>query len=215
MGDIGSAIKYLYSQFILRDVLSFITPGAIVVLTAFLLFLPKPILGPGLEKLFIYSTSMHWLLYIPLFGGFYMVGFAVQCFGEIWDIIRFTPKGQGSWCQRFKIFWFKWADSGKNKEWWWHEDHKRFADFFEATEKNGGIRQGRERMVVLKQMCANGFLAISMAVFLLCISLFQLSLWLILIVAIPLLASLFWGYRVHVLRQNTRETIAIDRKKES
>ena len=31
MGDIGSAIKYLYSQFILRDVLSFVTPGAIVV----------------------------------------------------------------------------------------------------------------------------------------------------------------------------------------
>ena len=52
----GDAIKYLYSQFILRDVLSFVTPGAIVVLTAFSLFLPG-YLTQRLELLFEFSNQ--------------------------------------------------------------------------------------------------------------------------------------------------------------
>jgi hypothetical protein len=201
MGDIGSAVKYLYSQFVLRDVLSFVTPGAIVVWIALSLFYPELLKQP-----------IHWLLYIPIFGIFYMVGFAVQCFGEIFDIIRFTPKGHGGWCQRFKIFGFNWANPDNI---WWQEDHERFADFFEATDRNEEAQQGRERMVVLKQMCANGFLASAIAGTFLAVNhcpwtyvnLCWVSLW-----AFLLTASLFWGYRVHVLRQYTRETIAINRR---
>ena len=81
MGDIGNTIKYLYEKFILRDLLSFITPGAIIILIAFLLFLPEPSLSQRLDTVLKYSGDMHWLLYIPLFGLFYIVGFAVQCFG--------------------------------------------------------------------------------------------------------------------------------------
>ena len=83
MRDFGNVIKDLYEKFILRDILSFVTPGAIVVLTAFVLFIQEPTLRDNLEKFFEYSRSMHWLLYIPLFGVFYTVGFAIQCFGEI------------------------------------------------------------------------------------------------------------------------------------
>lgn len=217
----GDALKYLYSQFILRDVLSFITPGAIVVLTAFLLLMPEQCLSQRLDTLFKYSRDMHWLLYIPLFGVFYIVGFAVQCFGEIIDIIRFTPGGRGSWSQRLNIFCCKWnrdyenagKPNNKSNIWWWN-DHERDADFFEATERNEGAQQGRERLVVLQQMCANGFLAIVTAVFLSAINIFNWSLWLILIVAIPISASLFWGYRIHVLRRFTRETIAINRRRD-
>ena len=60
----GDVIKNLYDKFIMRDLLSFITPGAVVVLTAFLLLLPEQCLSQRLDTLFKYSHDMHWLLYI-------------------------------------------------------------------------------------------------------------------------------------------------------
>ena len=68
MADFGYAIQYLYRQFILRDVLSSITPGAIVVSTAFLILLPESTLKGSLEELFKYNsqddneTSQHFYL---------------------------------------------------------------------------------------------------------------------------------------------------------
>ncbi len=212
----ANAIKYLYSQFILRDVLSFITPGAIVVLTAFLLLLPEPCLSQRLDKLFEYSRYIHWLLYIPLFGIFYMVGFAIQCFGEFIGFIRIHRIARSCWCQRFKVFGCNWAckrhKKDKNRCYepdfiWWKEAHKAVVEFYERTSDKDWARQQDERLVVLKQMCGNGFLAIAIAAFLLGIS-FIPWLWLklplrIILVLLPLVASLFWGYRVHVLRQDT------------
>jgi len=58
VGDIGSAVNNLYRQFILRDVLSFITPGAIIVLMAFLLFLTEHSLAERMATLFDKSKSM-------------------------------------------------------------------------------------------------------------------------------------------------------------
>ncbi len=224
MGDIGSAIKYLYSQFILRDVLSFIMPGAIVVLTAFLLFLPETCLTQRLGTLFRFSRDMHWLLYIPLFGVFYVVGFALQCLGELFGFVRFSPYAEKNRSKRWNMFrpsWDKNYDKPKKSNMWWWDEHKKHADFFHAikgdTKDNADLRQGHERLVVMKQMCANGFLAIVIAGFLLAISYIPL-LWVklllsITLVVVPLLASLFWGHRVYVLRQYTRERITVDRKK--
>jgi len=217
MGDIGNAIKYLYSQFILRDVLSFITPGAIVVLTAFMLYMPEPRLNTLLD----YSTSMHWLLYISLFGLFYIVGFAVQCFGEMFGCITYTPYAEKSWGKRFRILWRNWDNDYENVDkpgnksniWWWRES-KELAAFWEAIKGDEQVRQGHERLVVLKQMCANNFIAIIIAVFFLIIDCLDWSPWLMLIVAIPLLASLFWGHRVHLLKQYTRERVSMERRQE-
>ena len=205
MGDFGSAIRYLYREFILRDILSFVTPGAIIALTALLVFIQEPTLKESLEKLFKYSTSIHWLLYIPLFGLFYVVGFAVQCLGEIFDIVRFTPTAQGRWSQRFKIFLCNWANPDNI---WWKEAHEELTNFGKATQGSEGEwpRQQHERLVILKQMCANSFLSIFIAATLIifnhfCIQICYLS-WFS-FVAFLLTASLFWGYRIHVLRQDT------------
>ncbi len=205
MTDFGNAIKYLYREFILRDILSFVTPGAIIIVTASVLLIPEPTLKDSLERLFGYSRSMYWLLYIPLFGLFFMVGFAVQCFGEIFDIIRFTPNDQGCWRQRFNIFWCKWAKDSNNI--WWGQAHERFATLHEAIKDDETAWHGRERLVVLKQMCGNGFLAILIAGLLILVHQCwpQVWLWFLLTVAFLLLVSLFWGFRVHVLRQYTRE----------
>ncbi len=139
MGDIGSAIKYLYQQFILRDLLSFITPGAIVVLTAFVLFLPGSCLTQRLDTLFNYSTSMHWLLYIPLFGLFFIVGFAVQCFGEIIGFIRIHRIAKSCCNQRRRIFKCNW-DNESNI--WWKQAHRDVVRPLTNTQ-NGLKENGR------------------------------------------------------------------------
>ena len=222
MGDFGNAIKYLYSQFILRDVLSFITPGAIIVLSVFVLFLPEYSLVQRLDKLFEYSQSIHWLLYIPLFGVFYIVGFAIQCFGEITGLVRSHRIAKSSCCQRFKVFGCNWAckqeKQGESNECdfpdfiWWKEAHKEVVKFNKETQDEGKkwawLRH--ERLVVLKQMCANGFLAMLIAVVVLAVHVAfpHFENWRMIVVVgltVILLPSLFWGYRVHELRLDTMD----------
>ncbi len=222
MAGFGDAIKYLYGKFILRDVLSFVTPGAIVVFTVLFLFFSKPTEVFG----FVHT---YWPLYIPLFGLFFMVGFVVQCLGEIFDIIRFGPRDQGTWGQRFGIFWSNWADE---RNIWWKEVHKNnvaFAKYIHSDEWAEQQRerlvewaeQQQERLVVLKQMCANGAFAIAISAFLILINLWSHQAYIVLfsIVAFLLLLSLFWGYRIHELRLDTMERairgLPINGKKES
>ncbi len=203
MEGLGNAIKYLYRAFILRDVLSFVTPGAIIVLTALFLFFPE-----------LLSRSIHWLLYIPLFGLFFMVGFAVQCLGEFIGFIHFCPPDKSYWDfhKRLKILWCGWATDKDNM--WWVKYYKEMeVKFRQAIRENTDkeeIRQERERLVVLKQMCGNGFFAVAFAGIIFLINALNASPWYLLIVGIPLVLSLFWGHRVHVLRQYAREKVIMD-----
>ena len=82
MSDIVDGIKDFYDHFIMRDLLSFVTPGAIIVISILLL---KYDFSHILDS----SKSIPILVYIPIFGLFFMVGFAVQVFGaEILKIIQ-------------------------------------------------------------------------------------------------------------------------------
>jgi hypothetical protein len=215
----GDAIKYLYSQFILRDVLSFITPGAIVTIAALLLFLHP-------HEIIYLSRSIHWIIYIPIFGVFYMVGFAIQCLGDLIGFIRFTPYGEDkrSFGRRRGIFSCKYV-TNRESIIWWQEEEKELSKFYDKvdkeidknTGKGEGIKQGHERMVVMKQMCANGFMAIFIAIIFILVYFYCPWIWINItlgvLLAIVLLGSLFWGYRVHMLKQNTRETIFMKRRK--
>ncbi len=223
MGGFGDAIKYLYDKFILRDVLSFVTPGAIVVLTAFVL-----LKEPSLYEFVRYSRELHWLLYIPLFGIFFLVGFAVQCLGEMFGFVRFSPYYEKSWGKRWSIFlcgYDKNYEAPEQSNMWWWQAHKEWDKFFYAirpTKYNEGIQQGHERLVVFKQMCANSFVAITIASILIVVETFlpeqKFTLTLlgrnftmlkvvIFILTVLFLASLFWGHRVYMLLQYTREKI--------
>ena len=74
-----------------------------------------------------------------------------------------------------------------------------------------GMRQGRERLVIFKQMCANGFLAGVISTIFIAVNFCPwqyANLLIVSLVASLLLASLFWGHRVHGLLQYTRERIA-------
>jgi len=210
MGGFGDTIKYLYEKFILRDLLSFITPGAIVVLTAFVLFLPEPCLSQRLDTLFEYSREMHWLLYIPLFGLFFMVGFAIQCFGEMMGYIHTSRKYVSCCRQRCKIFYFrKWRTDDNDSIIWWVEAHKEDVEFNKHIEtyNKKWAQQQDERLVVLMQMCINSFQAIIVAVIFLIVDYYcrwnYANVFIVSLTSVLILLSLFWGYRVHLLRQDT------------
>jgi len=205
MGDIGSAIKYLYSQFILRDVLSSITPGAIVVLTALLLFLPEPCLTQRLETLFRYSTSIQWLLYIPLFGLFYVIGFAVECSERLLGCIRLHTFDNPSFKQRLSIFCGNWR---KNPD-IYKVFRERAIEFLWLSSDHDWAGQNYERLIVLKQMCANNFGAIIISSIFLIVDTFctfkYANVSIIAVMTILLLVSLFWGYRDFTIEVTTME----------
>jgi hypothetical protein len=201
MAGFGDALKYLYEKFILRDVLSFVTPGAIIVLTSLFLFYPN-----------LLSRNIPWPFYIPLFGVLFLIGFATQCFGEFVGLIYFSPpdKFPWPWHQRLKILSTRWTE-GKDEVWWinYYRWRTQFLDAAKGSERE---EQNRERQIVLKQMCANGLLASVIAAVLFLANHFSAlsSLILFYVIAILLLLSLFWGHRVHVLRQYATEKVTID-----
>lgn len=208
MGDVADTIKYLYEKFILRDVLSFVTPGALVVLTAFL-FIPDPTVGGRFQRLISDLQQISWVFYILLFGLFFAVGFAIQCLGEFFGIVYFTPRGQSTWSQRLSIFSTQRVLAAQS--WWWAEDDEQIVKFHEEKDSNYArcewAIQWRERRVITKQLCANNFLAIAIIAIIIGINQFTqiqtFSFAFVSVLVFVLLFSLYWGYRVQVLRQDT------------
>ena len=202
----GEAIKYLYSQFILRDVLSFITPGAIVLLSATHVF----------NKSFE-SLSIHWLFYVPLFGLAFVTGFAIQCLGEIIGVVSFRPNIKITCADKMKIIFCRWREPEDTRCKWndpenplgMKKAYEEDQDFWKAIGKDDDKRQGRERVVILTQMCIN--ISISLVIAVIPFAIHQWSILasqiLAYIVFSILILSLFWGHRVHVLRRFNREEV--------
>jgi hypothetical protein len=89
MQGIAEAIKYLYQQWILRDIVAYVTPGTI--------------LGACLLKIFLHGGSVldfvrgiPAIAYVPIYGLLFATGLAVQNFGEkvgvLWDHQRDLPR---------------------------------------------------------------------------------------------------------------------------
>jgi hypothetical protein len=103
MSDLSDTIKGFYSDFILRDLLSFVTPGAIV--TGAFIFMMSgffstfiPIQYSDLIPLIV-SGGILWRIFqmpiyvwILLFGLFYIIGIGVQHLGERTTLTQFPPK---------------------------------------------------------------------------------------------------------------------------
>jgi hypothetical protein len=197
----GEALKYLYDKFVIRDLLSFVTPGAIV-LWAVLYFYNRELL----------NTHTHWLIYIPIFGLIYVIGFAIQCFGEILDLVITQRLMPSSRYQRWGFFLCDWRNKADALQWWRKLYRTIITQNITIKRQDKEVRewasQDIERLVVLKQMCGNNFCAFILAAIAIGISyipIFELKISLLcLLIGLPLLASLFWGHRVHVLRHNDR-----------
>ena len=177
MSDISDTIKYLYREFILRDLLSFITPGAIIICAMLLL-------EWDLSQILTFTKLIPLVLYIPIFGAFFMVGFAIQCLGaEIFHVIKFHHR---------KID---------------KEHFTRLATFRSKADEKA--ERQHERFVILKQMCGNSAVAIFIASVLLVIKRWIPCVvpWVLGAMVIAIVISLYWGHLVHVRRQEEWEDL--------
>jgi hypothetical protein len=77
MQGMAEAIKYLYQHFILRDVVAYVAPGAI--LAACLLRLHYGGLDPALK----FIKDIPPIAYVPIYGLLFTIGLGIQNFGEM------------------------------------------------------------------------------------------------------------------------------------
>ncbi|MEK6281057.1 MAG: hypothetical protein AABN95_11950 [Acidobacteriota bacterium] len=110
MAEVAESIKYFYQEFILRDVLSYVTPGAIVA---------------GCVLKLNYGDSAGILLkdlpgvyYIPIFGVLFLIGFALQNLGELLHILKWHDRrNDKTHLQILKTFHSRSKAVGENAEW--------------------------------------------------------------------------------------------------
>jgi hypothetical protein len=83
MSDLSDTIKGFYSDFILRDLLSFVTPGAIVIGTL-AITLANVDINTTHGQVYIVNIFSHIpiVIWILLFGFFYIVGYGLLCFNH-------------------------------------------------------------------------------------------------------------------------------------
>src|SRR5829696_5713784 len=82
MQGIAEAIKYLYQQFILRDVVAYVAPGTI--LAACLL----RVHFRGLEPAVLFVEGIPKIAYVPIYGLLFTLGFGIQNFGELIGLLK-------------------------------------------------------------------------------------------------------------------------------
>ena len=99
MQGIVEAIKYLYQQFILRDVVAYVAPGTI--LAACLLRVHFRGLGPAV----LFIQGIPKIAYVPIYGLLFTLGLGIQNFGEkiglLKDHVRKDDQGRLSEELRF------------------------------------------------------------------------------------------------------------------
>jgi hypothetical protein len=82
MQGIAEAIKYLYQQFILRDVVAYVAPGAI--LAACLLRLHFHDLDTALK----FVRDIPPIAYVPIYGLLFTIGLGIQNFGVMIRLLK-------------------------------------------------------------------------------------------------------------------------------
>lgn len=97
MGDLSSSIKYLYEKFFLRDILSFITPGSVVIFFILLFWYDS-------SDILSILKDIHFLVYIPIFGFLFIVGFVLQFLGISLRIIRSSRYDDQTFNEKWQLF---------------------------------------------------------------------------------------------------------------
>jgi hypothetical protein len=135
-------LSTLYTQLILRDLISYVGPGSLVCLA-----LAARVLG-GLKEAASQVTELPGLAWIPVIAAFYIVGLAIQ--GLAFDVFRPNP---------FFRYYVVRDDSAFDQQ---LIDYQRALSARSEAERPG-LAQQRERFVALKTATANGAVALLIA----------------------------------------------------
>lgn len=195
MGELASLFDAFYYRFLLRDFLAKVTPGVVVLISVFLT------LSGTTEKLIDYLAILSFWTWILIIALGWIVGIATQGLGEILHLIRYYPK---------------WLDKNKKKR----LEHKAWLKMFNNFLKNPIPSEERnfERLVVIKEACGNGYVALIISIFFLFLGILKniivskcnflnwlssnvIPLFPVLIFVLILILSLAYMHYVHVQRQ--------------
>jgi hypothetical protein len=168
--DIAEAVKYFYEKWLLRDVLSFVTPGALVVSAIALQYFSS-------DELLTILAGLPLLAYVPIFGALYIIGFGLQNLG-------------------YTIRALKWHDrealAGKEKDWvqlnYLVQFHQRVID----EGEDHWLEQTRERINVKTNASGTAVVAITIVLLVYAIGLFDLAIGLLIgLPDLKILSTLF------------------------
>ncbi len=81
MQGIAEAIKYLYQQFILRDVVAYVTPGTILTVCALKIYLGT------MSATLAFIEEIPTVAYIPIYGFLFITGLGIQNLGEVLRVL--------------------------------------------------------------------------------------------------------------------------------
>ena len=141
MADTEKIITSFYSDFILRDVLSFVTPGAILLGSLLYTFWPSDFIINEFLK-------VNPLLFIPLFGLCYMIGIGLMMIGEKKDLTY--GKTRFPVCQ-LGIFPTYYKENVKNQL----DLTKTIFEKLAGKNNKDDYLKMRERYIIFKQACGN------------------------------------------------------------
>ena len=162
MQGITEAIKYLYQQFILRDVVAYVAPGAI--LAGCILWVVF-----GADQAVRILLGIPAIAYLPIYGIVFITGLGLENLGEMLRMLRFHNRGDESHT-RLK-------DRKRPDD---REHFRVLQKFHQATSAQGDADKGdgygawlertRERITVKKYASGNIAIAILVSMVLLLVT---------------------------------------------
>ena len=185
MQGIAEAIKYFYQEFILRDVLGYVTPGAIIV--GCVLLLQYKDLAAIVDIL----KEIPFVASIPIFGALFMIGFGLQNLGEMIGLL-------------------KWHERDSDAE---HLRYLKALHDSTQSDTSGRLERTRERMAVKK--IASGTVAMAFGIVLILGSLTvwnpNLLSWAVLLLGALLMVGVYRGHRHQGRVQALWENLVVDK----
>lgn len=184
MVTITDVLDSLYSNFVLRDFLSLVTPGAIILGTILYCQL-------GFAGAVAVIEKIPFFVFFPLFGICYVVGIGTWTFGEIVSKKILNAN--------FTIYDY----DKKENERKYYQNLKRIYENKSGLTNLPVILKTRERFILLMQTCGNFFIALCISLVILLLyyifgSTVHSGLFFLIAISIFLLSVIsYYGYIVH------------------
>jgi hypothetical protein len=192
MQGIGEAIKHFYEEFIFRDVLGYVTPGTILIGCVLLLYYKDPTVVINT------LSAIPVLLYIPIFGIAFVVGFALENLGEMLHVLKWHERKND---KEHLVIVKEFHDS----VWGTEDKDPRGSEWLERT---------RERITAKAYLSGNSVFAIGLCVMLILITKLNSSLFpsAVLVLSLILTIALYRGHRHEHEIQTIWENEVVDNK---
>ena len=191
MQGIAEGIKYLYQQFILRDVVAYVTPGTILAASVL-----KVLLGTQNEINFVKGIPA--IAYVPIYGLLFVTGLGIQNIGEVLTILPEHLRAND--VERFvKLQEFHRATAVRGST----DERNDYGDWLERT---------RERIEVKKYASGNIAAALVISAILIWVTKIypQSTRWAVASVGAILVASLVRAHRLQLNNLTTWEDKALE-----